>query len=114
MQIRDNDGELFADDPRKGARTFNNSWIYSGSNILFKEQIYQDGYGIENISDEPDIDEVATSEGNEINTLVDPQGSEIMWATTGDFHSTTSVQHTSHRFIGTETILIKKSIKLRK
>ena len=108
VQIRDDDEEQFADDPRKGARTFNNSWLYSGSNILFREQIYrdhQDGYGIENISDEPDIDEVATSEGKEINAPVDPQGSEIMWATTGDFHGTISVQHTSCRFIDTEKIL---------
>ena len=56
VQIRDDDEEQFADDPRKGARTFNNSWIYYGSYILFREQIYQDGYGIENISDDLDID----------------------------------------------------------
>ena len=40
VQIRDNDREQLADDPRKGARAFNNSWSYSGSNILFREQIY--------------------------------------------------------------------------
>ena len=108
VQIRDDDGEQFADDPTKGARTFNNSWLYSGSNILFREQIYrdhQDGYGNENIPDEPHIDDVVTSEGKEINTPVDPQGSEIMWATTGDFHGTISAQHTSCRFIDTEKIL---------
>ena len=51
-----------------------------------------------------DIDEVAISEGK-MNTPEDPQGSEITWATAGEFHGTTSAQHTSHRFIDTETIL---------
>ena len=91
VKIRDNDGEQFADDPRKGARTFNNSWSYSGSNFLFREQIYrdhQDEYGIENISDKPHIDGVVTSEEKEIYTPVDLQDSGIMWATTGDFHGT--------------------------
>ena len=43
----------------------------------------------------------------EINTPVDPQGSEITRTTAGEFHGTTLAQHTSHRFIDTETILIK-------
>ena len=66
VQTRDDDEEQFTDDPRRGARTFNNSWLYSGSNILFREQIYrdhQDGYVIEDISDEPNIDDVVTSDG---------------------------------------------------
>ena len=41
VQIDNADEERFADDPRKGTKTLNN-WTYSGSKILFKEQIYQD------------------------------------------------------------------------
>ena len=69
VQIRDNDREQFADDPRKGARTFDNSWSYSGSNILFREQIsrdHQDENEIEYISDELHIDGVITSKEKDI------------------------------------------------
>ena len=102
MQVSDDDEELFADNPRRGARTLNSNWTYSGSNILFREQIYQD----DNEIDDPDIDEVTISE-EEMNAPVDPQGKDIIRTTAEEFHGTTSARHTSHRFIDTETILIK-------
>ena len=76
MQVNDDDEELLADDPRRGARTLNSNWTYSGSNILFREQIYQD----DNEIDDPDIDEVTISE-EEINAPVDPQGKDIIRTT---------------------------------
>ena len=102
MQVSDDDEELFSDDPKRGARTLNSNWTYSGSNILFREQIYQD----DNEIDDSDIDEVTISE-EEMNAPVDPQGKDIIRTTAEEFHGTTSARHTSHRFIDTETILIK-------
>ena len=72
VEVSNYDEKQFVDDPRKGARTLENNWIYSGSSILLKNEIYQD----ENEIGSSGIDEGAIAE-EKVNILVDSQGSEI-------------------------------------
>ena len=63
----------FVDGPRKGVRTLESNRIYSGSRILLRKESYQDENDINN----SDTDDASVLVGK-VNTLVDPQGSEIM------------------------------------
>ena len=99
IETSNNDETQFVDDPRKGARTLENNLVYPGSNTLLGNETSQN----ENEIDDSGIDKVAVEEKANIST--DSQRSEIMRGK--EFHGETFAQHTSHRVINTETILMK-------
>ena len=48
IEVINNNEKQVVNDPRRGARTLENSWRYSDGSILLKDEIYQDENGIGN------------------------------------------------------------------
>ena len=83
----------------KGARTLENNLVYSGSDTLLGNEIYKDEICTSG------IDKVAVEEKTNISK--DSQRSETMRGK--ETHGGTVAQHTSHRLINTDKILLKSN-----
>ena len=90
----------FVDDPRNGARPLKSNQTESSSRILHKKENFRDKVDVNNL----DSEDVTVLEGN-VDDPVDPHGSENM--TEEEHYEGIVEQHTSHRFINTEAILMK-------